>query len=252
MTKFPESIDPFDRDSANFFVRVEHLARYEYAAEFIRKRRLTTALDCACGSGYGVPALARHAKSVTATDRDENLLALGAARCREAGVTNAAFRQADLDHGLPFLEDNSFDCAVCFETVEHVQHDGLLLKELARVLRRGRWLLLSAPKEGYEPQDSSGMPENPWHLRLYTAESLIALVEQSGFAVESTMGQPTANMLRAQSESWRRDTGVPTRLLNECFVETPETMRYFARLFGWPATETPEKSSVLLLICRKL
>ena len=252
MTKFPESIDPFDRSSANFFVRVEHLARYEFAAEFMRKRRLTNALDCACGSGYGALSLARHAKNVTAIDRDDGLLALGAARCEETGISNVVFRQADLNGGLPFLPDNSFDCAACFETVEHMERDDLLLRELARVLKRGRWLLLSAPKEGYEPQDNTGKPENPWHLRLYTADSLVALAERSGFAVEKTLGQPTANTLRAQSESWRRDTGIPIEQLNACFVETSESMRYFARLFGWPSEETPEKSGVILIICRKL
>ncbi len=251
MTKFPESIDPFDRGSANFFVRVEHLARYEFAAEFMRKRRLATALDCACGSGYGALSLARHAQTVTAIDRDSCLLALGSERCKEVGITNVGFCQADLNGGLPFLPDNSLDCAVCFETIEHVQDDGLLLRELARVLRRGRWLLLSAPKEGYEPQDSTGKPENPWHLRLYTAENLSALAERCGFAVEKALGQPHTNAMRAQSESWRRDTGATTDELNSYFAETPESLRFFSRLWGWPTGELPDKSSVLFLICRK-
>lgn len=251
MMKYLESIDPFDRNSANLFVRVEHLARYHYASEFIRKRKLKRVLDCACGSGYGSMAMAAHVQSVDAADGNNALLEQGKEACKSVGIQNVCFHQAELNGGLPFLDSNSYDCITCFETLEHIEQEERLLLEFARVLRKGRWLLLSVPKEGYEPVDVDGRPENPWHLRLYSMQGLHALVERCGFVVEQSLGQPYTNMMRAQTESWRRDTGTPQCRIDDWFVETSESLRFFSRLWGWPEAEQAEKSNVCFLICRR-
>ena len=48
---------------------------------------------------------------------------------------------------LPF-PDNTFDCVVCCEVVEHVPRDPSPIAELVRVLRRGGRLVLSTPDYG--------------------------------------------------------------------------------------------------------
>ena len=153
----PEAIDPNDRASGSLFVRTEHLARYLFAAQLTGKRRLTRVLDCACGSGYGSRVLAEAGGLVLAVDKTP---------CDAQGF---AFRQADLNNGLPFCEDGGFDAVVCFETLEHIASDGCLLAEFHRVLRPGGALLLSVPRQGFEPADGRGRPLNPHHLRLYEA-----------------------------------------------------------------------------------
>jgi hypothetical protein len=140
----------------------------------------------------------------------------------------------------------------CFETVEHIEEEGLLLSELHRVLRRGGWLLLSVPKEGYEPKNADGKPENPYHLRLYNAEGLKALLELNGFAVDKLLGQPYTNICRANMESWRRDANISLQQFASFFVETPESMEGFCKLWGWPTEEGAEHSNVLLAVCRRI
>lgn len=64
MRRYPEFVDPYDASSGDLFVRTEHLARYLFAAEFIRRRGLRRALDAACGDGYGSRLLAGRAQEV--------------------------------------------------------------------------------------------------------------------------------------------------------------------------------------------
>jgi ubiquinone/menaquinone biosynthesis C-methylase UbiE len=247
MPTYPEFIDPYDKASANLFVRVEHLARYLYASEYIRKHRLKSVLDAACGNGYGCRALAKHAPTVCGVDCNAALIEQGQ---RLTSTQNISYHAANLDEGLGFLADNSFDCITCFETLEHVRKDEQLLAEFHRILRRGGKLFLSVPKAGYEPVEDGGRPANPYHLRLYSIEGLIALLERAGFAVERTLGQPYTNISRVNMEDYYRDSAVSSDKLNGYFIETPGSMEFFARMWGWPAEEAQDKSNVAFLICR--
>lgn len=251
MDKYSEFISPYDRDCANLFVRVEHLARYLYAAEFIRKRRLKHVLDCACGDGYGSRVMAAQAEAVTGVDINEELINLGRAEDAAAGIQNIRYVTANLNDSLGIFEDNSFDCITCFETLEHIEQEEMLLTEFARVLRRGRWLLLSVPKAGYEPTGEDGTPENPWHLRLYTVESLQKLLGKCGFIVEQALSQPYTNMSRANMESFRRNKCISSEVISSYFNETPESLEFFARIWGWPVDESQDKSNVIFMVCRR-
>lgn len=237
-----ESIDPHDLASANLFVRTEHLARYLWAVQVTGKRRLARVLDCACGAGYGSRLLARAGRQVVAVDRAPWL---------GAPADGVAFHRADLNAGLPFCAAGSMDAVVCFETLEHVERDGLLLGEFHRVLGPGGVLLVSVPRAGCEPVDGRGKPRNPHHLRLYEPEGLQALLAGAGFAVEKWMGQPTSNVCRGNMESWRRDTGAPPETADGFFAQTPEALAFFARLWAWPTEQGLEQSNTLLAVCRR-
>lgn len=246
MNQYPEFIDPYDRGSSSLFIRAEHLARYLYAAEFVRKRRLNRVLDCACGNGYGSRLMAASAKTVDAVDGNASLIGQCTKEC------NVIYHQADLNNGLKMFQDGSFDCVACFETLEHIEQEDLLLREFARVLRKGRWLLLSVPKEGFEPVDGDGRPANPWHLRLYTLDILRILLERCGFIVEQALGQPYTNLIRANAESYKRDMGLAYGDIESYFTQSPESLRFFATVWGWPTHEAEEKSNVIFIVCRKV
>lgn len=244
-------IDPYDVDGANLFIRVEHLARYHFATQFARKRKVHRALDCACGNGYGCAVLAREVSQVQGVDIDEELLSEfpQCTLCPDGG--SVALRRVDLDsEPLPYDED-AFDLVTCFETLEHVQFDGELLGELHRVLRRGGWLLLSVPKAGYEPVDDQGKPRNRCHWRLYEEDKLRPLLAEHGFVVERLLGQPWTNLSRANMESHRRDSGITSAQFESWFSQDPQALECYCKLWGWPTDEAPQHSNVLMMVCRR-
>jgi SAM-dependent methyltransferase len=139
----------------------EHLHRYVFARELVKGRRV---LDAACGEGYGSALLAPVAETVTGVDLSGS--AVEHARDRYE-YQNLSFRQADC-LALPF-EDNSFDCVVSFETLEHLEdHDGLL-SEFRRVLDPAGFLLLSSPDKAVYTDRLQN--RNEFHVReLYRDE----------------------------------------------------------------------------------
>ncbi len=251
INKYPEFIDPYDPASAPLFVRAEHLARYLYAADYLRKHHLRTVLDCACGDGYGCRVLAARAETVTGVERDAARLAEAMATDAARHVNNVMYHIADVNLGLPMLRDGAVRCVTCFETLEHVRDDERLLREFHRVLVRGGRLLLSVPKSGYEPIDAAGKPENPHHLRLYEREGLAKLLDFCSFAVEKELGQPYANALHRRVENYVRDTGTPREELATWFNETPQSLEFIARAWAWLEEELPEKSNTIFMVCRK-
>ena len=77
---------------------------------------------------------------------------------------------------LPF-DDQSFDSAVCAHVIEHVEHERLFLRELARVAKR---LYLVAPLEGgARGRVFRGMG----HINYYHPLTLLNLIETSGFSI---------------------------------------------------------------------
>src|SRR2546426_8872802 len=92
-------------------VHAEHLARYRFATQFARRRRV---LDAASGEGYGTAMLAAAgAGAAVGVELDPDVVA----HAREK--YGLEFVQGDVCD-LPF-DESSFDLVVSFETIEHVQ-----------------------------------------------------------------------------------------------------------------------------------
>lgn len=141
-------------------IEAEHLARYVWAAQFARGRRV---LDAACGMAYGSRILAEAgASEVVGVDLDPEVIAEVSA----AAPPGASFEVADLRQ-LPFGEDQ-FDLVVSFETIEHVPDPEVVLDEFRRVLRPDGLLVLSTPNRDVYT------PGNPFHLRELTPSELEA------------------------------------------------------------------------------
>jgi 2-polyprenyl-3-methyl-5-hydroxy-6-metoxy-1,4-benzoquinol methylase len=171
---FPERFVP---EKMHGLIEVEHLARYIWASNHARGRRV---LDAACGVGYG--SLLLHgagAASVTGVDIAEQ--AIDEATARAGRV--AQFVRGDIS-ALPF-EDASFDLVVCFETIEHVVEQERALDELRRVLSPEGLLMVSSPnRDVYEAG-------NPHHTREYTPEEL-----------RSALGTRFANLRLERQHAW--------------------------------------------------
>lgn len=159
-TSHPERFDP--TQSSGTLMDSDHRGRYHWAAQLAGE---CSVLDAACGTGYGTEILAgAGAWKVTGVDLDEG--AVAGARQRYAG-DGVEFVQGDLT--ALELPDASFDLAVCFETIEHLEDPAAGLAELRRVVRAGGTLVVSSPNPVAYPQG------NPHHLHELTPSELLEL-----------------------------------------------------------------------------
>jgi len=152
-----------------------HLARYEFAREFVRGKKV---LDVACGSGYG-SAMLKEAGAVKVLGIDISSETIAYAR--------ANFQNEGIDFVVGDAEDLSsyrdFDVVVSFETIEHLQHPEKFLQEIARASAPEGSLIISTPR-----REREGSPGNPFHVKEWTEDEFAVLLSQH-FHLVNNCGQ---------------------------------------------------------------
>ncbi len=167
-------------------VRADHRLRYTLAADRLARDLAAPptplGLDLFCGTGYGTDLLADRLRGPV-VGLDGSRAAIAVAR-RRATSARASFAVQRFPFPLPHA---AFDYVVCFESLEHVEHDRRLLGALAEALKPGGRLWLSAPDEGRLPL---GRNPNPFHVRHYDPERLVDdLARPLGLELERWYGQ---------------------------------------------------------------
>ena len=144
-------------------------------------------IELGSGEGYGLQMLAPQAKSYLAVDKFET---------DTLGHDNVEFRQQMLP-SLVGIEDNSYDFAVTFQVIEHIQDDKTFISEIHRVLKPGGKLLLTTPNR------LMSLTRNPWHIREYTAAELgeIAGTCFSKVEVKGVFGSPVVMQYHEQNKA---------------------------------------------------
>ena len=153
------------------FLYARHVAAYTLAAAAVGTA--DRVLELGCGEGYGSALLAARAAEVTAADN--NAAAIGHARLKYPRK-NLSFL-VSTPGPLPFPPD-SFDKAVCFQVLEHIEDDAFFLAELRRVLKPGGALYLTTPNRALRCKPGA----RPWykfHVREYDRADLQALFDRA-------------------------------------------------------------------------
>lgn len=117
-------------------------------------------LEVGCGEGRGVAVLKPRATSFTAVDKIDE--ALNTLRVKFPDAKFIAMNLPPL-HGL---QDNTYDCVITFQVIEHIQNDRFFLQEIHRVLKPGGLALITTPNR------KLSLSRNPWHIREYLADEL--------------------------------------------------------------------------------
>jgi len=125
-------------------------------------------IELGSGEGYGIQLLAPLAKHYLAVDKFDTDI---------SGHENVEFRKQLLP-SLAGIANDSFDFAVTFQVIEHIQDDATFISEIFRVLKPGGKMLLTTPNR------LMSLTRNPWHIREYTATELAVHVGKSFGKVE--------------------------------------------------------------------
>jgi ubiquinone/menaquinone biosynthesis C-methylase UbiE len=134
-------------------------------------RRDLTMLDCGCGTGYNAATLLHPHGRVFGFD----LTPAGLAHARQTGVPVV---RADM-HAIPFAS-GQFDLATSFDVFQYVADDHAVMREIARVIRPGGALVVTASALNVLRGGHAGTwPE----IRRYTMTSMRVAVEAAGLRV---------------------------------------------------------------------
>ena len=168
-----------------------HAERYRH---FIDELQGLDVLDAACGVGYGTLMIAESgASSVTGIDLSQEALDIAN---EEFSHENIRFVNANCT-SLPF-DDDQFDAATSFETIEHLAEPEKFIDELHRVIKPGGKLFLSCPNSLTHSLSTVRKTDNPWHLSEMTLAELRQRVSLR-FDIESTWHQtPSLEQIMAQ------------------------------------------------------
>jgi len=151
------------------WLRHQHLARYHWAAEFVRDGYVA---DAACGSGFGARILAdRAGNRVDGYDLAPEAIAEANEFFQSPAVN---FHVANA-LALP-IASHTYDAYTSFETIEHVEHPREYLREVRRVLKPDGVFLCSTPNRDVTNPGLTitDRPFNPFHFREYTPSEFVA------------------------------------------------------------------------------
>ena len=96
-----------------------------------------------------------------------------------------------MDFRKMVFENDSFDCVVSFETLEHIVEQEKFLQEVKRILRPGGLFLVSTPDKDHYCKGFNESESNPFHKKEFSRREFETLLKQH-FRVDRMYGQVTA------------------------------------------------------------
>lgn len=179
-------------------IELGHRARYYWALQHLPAESII--LDAACGNGYGSRILADGGNRVLGIDISPEAVAF--ARHHFAGA-NTTYRVGAVDQPgvLRWRVEGTapFDAVVSFETIEHLDHPEVFLREVFESLRPGGNLFCSTPNP-----EAMSIEEAPYHRRHYSGLQMVELIGKAGFHNREWYGQEGLQILKGRSTDEQR------------------------------------------------
>lgn len=170
-----------------------HLARYLFAVEYARAKRV---LDAGAGSGYGSYLLAAYeAAEVLGLDLDPQAVESAARR-----FTHSALRYVVGDCQTLEQAEGPFDLICHFETLEHLAHPEQFLRAAAQRLATDGLAIISTPDREACPPFVGGRPRNRFHLHEWRRDEFLDLLTRH-FADVELRAQVQSTSLAARQDA---------------------------------------------------
>jgi O-antigen biosynthesis protein len=196
----------------------QHLSRYEFVTSIVQSKKV---LDVACGSGYGSNILKSNgASSVVGVDISSESIEHAKQKYSGEGIR---FQVGDAEN----LSDyRGCDIIISFETIEHLKHPEIFLKEVARSLLPGGQFVVSTPVR--ERGTINDKPSNQYHRREWSEEEFKILL-QSHFRNVTCYGQYNFRKIK-----WLPYSRTVKRMI--CHIFFPNE---FNRMNSYPVLQNP-------------
>lgn len=186
-------------------------------------------LEVACGPGLISRALAPKVRRVVGVDLTRAMLQVGQREAQRAGLANTAFVQADAMQ-LPVAEGSLGGAATRF-SLHHIPVPARCVREMARVVRPGGWVLLADHTTVPEGDGAAWHQEierlrDPSHWACLAPETLRGLGRQAGLELVTERLIP----FTLEYEEWlTRGSGGPQmrELIAQLLAERPEGVESF-------------------------
>ncbi|MDP9238162.1 MAG: methyltransferase domain-containing protein [Chloroflexota bacterium] len=144
-------------------------------------------IDLGCGTGRHVLELAKSPGTILGADISRHDIRVGRYLLeimrRDGDVRAKVHWLQTAGERLPFV-DAAFDRVICTETLEHVDDDAVLARELVRVLKPGGILAVSVPDEYSEKVfwrlSESYRTHVGGHVRIYQRDGIVRLLREAG------------------------------------------------------------------------
>lgn len=147
------------------------------------QKKKQSLLDAGCGIGLNTFLIAKKGFKVSGVDMDNKKIMLAKKILSKIDYSNVDFYQMDITN-LKF-KNQSFDSAICIETLEHIKEDDKALKEISRVLKKEGVFILSVPGVGLISKINK---ENKHHVREgYSFKQIKNKLENNGFKIDKVI-----------------------------------------------------------------
>ncbi len=243
-----EYCDPFDGKKYDYWMKLEHAGRYEFAKNFICENvKNGKVADISCATGYGTKLLANVCEQIDGYDLRKEYLKLAEKR----KIKNANFYEIDFNKQL--LKDKKYDIVVSFETIEHIENTENFIKSLKNIVKKDGYLILSVPNPKYEQLDEFGNIIYKYHKHVFSKEQILKLVSDFGFETKQILGQSLCNRIVSNFHNLRheRAESYNKKLLNK-YKYSKQAIVMNSYLYSYPDEVLIDDSYSYIFICKKI
>jgi ubiquinone/menaquinone biosynthesis C-methylase UbiE len=175
-------------ESMEHFFSVSEKRRLEAVSSMMSLKKGMRILDAGCGTGHLLEILASSGNDTFGADLGFESIRKASVRLKNKGL-KVRFTRGDI-YRLPF-GNASFDAVFASEIIEHLENPSDAVREVARVLKPGGFLVISTPyRENLRYtlciHCNKKTPVNA-HLHSFDEKSLGIMLESAGLKVEKEL-----------------------------------------------------------------